>query len=137
MSVKKGVIIGTFVLKNRILSYLEMIKYRFNVDLEKTFVYTIDTNENEYLVTFKTYDKNKFINKLPGSTIMHVKNGCLFSINGLNKLIELNYNFTDEKPYNEIEIDWEKYKDKFIILTNGNLNINKISKIEDKCSFFK
>lgn len=137
MSVKKGVIIGTFVLKNRILSYLEMIKYRFNVDLEKTFVYTIDTNENEYLVTFKTYDKNKFINKLPGSTIMHVKNGCLFSINGLNKLIELNYNFADEKPYNEIEIDWEKYKDKFIILTNGNLNINKISKIEDKCSFFK
>lgn len=136
MSIKKGVIIGTFVAKNRILSFLEMLKYKFCVKLDKVFVYSINTNEKEYLVTFKTFDKDKFIKKLSGSTIMHVKNGCLFSINALNRLIEIEYDFKEEKPYNEVEINWDFYKDKLIILTNGNLNINDLSKIEDKCSFF-
>lgn len=136
MSIKKGVIIGTFVAKNRVLSFLEMLKYKFGVKFDKTFVYEINTNNKEYLVTFKTYDKDKFINKLSGSTILHVKNGCLFSINALNRLIEMEHDVTDEKPYNEIEIDWDFYKDKLIIITNGNLNINSLSKIEDKCSFF-
>lgn len=136
MSIKKGVIIGTFVAKNRILSFLEMLKYKFGVKLDKVFVYSINTNEKEYLVTFKTFDKDKFIKKLSGSTIMHVKNGCLFSINALNRLIEIEYDFKEEKPYNEVEINWDFYKDKLIILTNGNLNINDLSKIEDKCSFF-
>jgi hypothetical protein len=133
---KKGIIIGTFVNKTRILSFLETLRYKFSVKLDKVFVYTINTNNKEYLVTFKTYDKDKFIKKLPGSTIMHVKNGCIFSINALNKLIEHDYNFADKKPYNEVEINWDNYKDKLIILTNGNLNINDLSKIEDKCSFF-
>lgn len=133
---KKGIIIGTFVSKTRILSFLEMLKYKFNVKLDRVFVYTIDTNQKEYLVTFKTFDKDKFIKKLSGSTIMHVKNGCLFSINALNKLIESNYDFVEEKPYNEVEVNWDDYKDKLIILTNGTLNINNISKIDDKCSFF-
>ena len=82
---KKGIIIGTFVSKTRILSFLEMLKYKFNVKLDRVFVYTIDTNQKEYLVTFKTFDKDKFIKKLSGSTIMHVKNGCLFSIMMLSK----------------------------------------------------
>jgi len=133
---KKGIIIGTFVSKTRILSFLETLRYKFNVKLDKVFVYAINTNTKEYLVTFKTYDKDKFVKKLPGSTIMHVKNGCIFSINALNKLIEYDYDFTKEKPYNEVEVNWDDYKDKLIILTNGNLNINDLSKIEDKCSFF-
>ena len=135
MSEKKGVIIGTFVSKNRILAFLETLKQKFHINLERVFVYSIDSNEKEYLTTFKTYNKDNFIKKIPNSTILHVKNGCLFSINALNRLIEENYNFAEEKPYNEVEIDWDLYKDKLILITNGNLIINNLSKIEDKCSF--
>lgn len=132
---KKGVIIGTFVSKNKILSFLEELKTRFYINYEKIYVYSISSNDKEYLVTFKTYDKDKFIKKLSNSTIMHVKNNCIFSINALNKLIELNYDFEKEKPYNEVEINWDEYKDSLIIITNGELKISKLSKIEDKCSF--
>lgn len=132
---KKGVIIGTFVNKNKILSFLEELKNRFYINYEKIYVYSISSNDKEYLVTFKTYDKDKFIKKLSNSTIMHVKNNCIFSINALNKLIELNYDFEKEKPYNEVEINWDEYKDSLIIITNGELKISKLSKIEDKCSF--
>jgi hypothetical protein len=132
---KKGLIIGTFVSKNKILSFLEELKTKFYININRVFVYSISSNEKEYLVTFKTFDKDKFIKNLKGSTIMHVKNNCIFSINALNRLIELENLNIDEKPYNEIEINWDEYKDKLIIITNGNLNIYNISKIEDKCSF--
>ena len=136
MLTKKGVIIGSFISKDKVLSFLELLKYKFGVDLSKVYIYTISTNDKEFLVTFKTYNKDKFIKKLYGSTIMHVKNGCLFSINALNRLIEMEYDVKEEKPYNEVEIDWDFYKNKLIVLTNGKLNINDLSKIEDKCSLF-
>lgn len=130
-----GIIIGTFVKKNKILSFLETLKYGFKVNLDKVFVYSIDTNKYEYLVTFKTYDKERFIKNLNNATVMHVKNGCIFSINALNKLIERE-NSDSDKPNNEYLIDWDKYKDKLIIQTNGELSLSNLSKIEDFSIFF-
>lgn len=130
-----GIIIGTFVKKNKILSFLETLKYGFKVNLDKVFVYSINTNKYEYLVTFKTYDKERFIKNLNNATVMHVKNGCLFSINALNKLIEKE-NSDSDKPNNEYLIDWDKYKDKLIIQTNGELSLSNLSKIEDFSIFF-
>ena len=130
-----GIIIGTFVKKNKILSFLETLKHGFKVNLDKVFVYSIDTNKHEYLVTFKTYNKERFIKNLSNATVMHVKNGCLFSINALNKLIEKE-NSDSDKPNNEYLIDWDKYKDKLIIQTNGELSLSNLSKIEDFSIFF-
>lgn len=131
-----GIIIGTFVRKNKILSFLENLKNTFRLNLSKVFVYSIDTNKFEYLVTFKTFDKEKFIKGINNATVMHVKNGCLFSINALNKLIEKE-NGNSEKPNNEYLIDWDKYKDKLIIQTNGELSLSNLFKIEDFSIFFK
>ena len=130
-----GIIIGTFVKKNKILSFLETLKHGFMVNLGKVFVYSIDTNKYEYLVTFKTYDKERFIKNINNATVRHVKNGCLFSINALNKLIERE-NSDSDKPNNEYLIDWDKYKDKLIIQTNGELSLSNLSKIEDFSIFF-
>jgi hypothetical protein len=110
-----------------------MMVYKINLD--KVFVYKIDTNDFEYLVTFKTFDKDKFINNLSNATVMHVKNGCLFSINALNKLIESNKK--EDTPNNEYILDWNEYKNKLIILTHGELAISNLTKVEDKSEFFK
>jgi hypothetical protein len=132
---KKGIIIGIFIRKSKILSFLEELRNKFYVKIDGAFVYNIESNENEYLVTFKTFNKDIFIKNLQGSSVMHVKNNCIFSINALNKLIESEKLGSEEKSNNEIEVDWDKYKDKLIILTNGVLNIVNLSKIEDKCVF--
>ena len=131
---KNGIIIGTFVKKKKILSFLEDLITNYRIKSDKIFVYNIDTNKFEYLVTFRTFDKEKFIKKLPNASVMHVKNGCLFSINALNKLIDGLK--TNESPNNEYLIDWDEYKDKLIILTNGELSISNLTKIEDKSEFF-
>lgn len=131
---ERGIIIGTFVRKNKILSFIETLRNDFNIKLDKVFIYSIDTNSKEYLVTFKTFDKEKFIKNLNNATVMHVKNGCLFSINALNKLIEQNKD--NDKPNNEYIVDWDKYKDKLIIITNRELSVSNLAKIEDKSLFF-
>ena len=130
-----GIIIGTFVKKNKILSFIETLNNDFNIRYDKIFVYTIDTNKREYLVTFKTFDKEKFMKNLNNATVLHVKNNCLFSINALNKLIERD-NKGSDSPNNEYIVDWSKYKDKLVIVTNGELTISNLSKIEDKSTFF-
>ena len=129
-----GIIIGTFVKKNKILSFLETLRTVYGIKLDKVFIYSIDTNQFEYLVTFKTFDKDKFIKKISNATVMHVKNGCLFSINALNRLIDQEKG--DDVPNNEYVVDWDKYKDRLIILTGGELSISKLTKIEDKTVFF-
>ena len=117
------------------MSFLELLK-ELDVDLKKLFVYSIDTNKYEYLLTFRAFDKEKYIKKLDNSTVMHVKNGSLFSINALNKLIEKEKTNSD-KPNNEYIINWDNYKNKLIILTNGKLSLSNITKIEDFSIFFK
>ena len=126
---KKDVLIGKFTKKNNILSYLEEIHNKYNVNYEGLFVYNISGNPNEYLVTFKISSSKKDIkNDIYGSMILHYKKGCIFSINALNKLIS---------ETNENNIDWEKYSNQMILMTNGILNIKEVTKIEDKCLFFK
>ena len=132
---ERGIIIGTFVKKNKILSFIETLKNDFGIRLEKLFIYSIDTNKREYLITFKTFDKDRFIKNLPNATVLHVKNGSLFSINALNKLIEKE-NKSSDLPNNEFVVDWNDYKDKLIIITNGELSISNLTKIEDKSLFF-
>lgn len=132
----KGVLVGTFVPKNKVLAFVEGIHNTCRISIDRIFVYEIETNEKEYLVTFKTSDRNDFKNRLSGSIVMHTKNGCLFSINALNKLIDSEKG--DENIKNsEFSVDWEKYRGKLITVTNGKLCVSNISKIEDKSIFFK
>lgn len=130
-----GVIVGNFINKRKILSYLEYIRYSLKVNLKKVFVYSISSNNYEYLVTFKINDRAKKNNGTNTMSVMHVKNGCIFSINALNNLIEKE-NTDKIKPNNEFIIDWSKYKDKLIIKTNGKLSISDIDRIKDFSVFF-
>lgn len=123
----KSVLIGTFVNKKKILSFLETLKGEFNVTLKRIHVYEVENNKNELLITFRVDDKEKYLPKLKHSTVLHVKNGCLFSINALNKMINCE-NIEENK---KCAIDWENFRNKIIILTRGELVISNIKKIED------
>lgn len=128
-------IIGVFVKKDEILCFLEKLKKDFNIPMKRIFVYTIERNKNEYLVSIKTYEKEKYVKNLEKASILHVKNGCLFSINALNKLIDtLNQN--SETPNSEYVIDWNDYKDQLMLIVNGELILSKLEKVEDLSILF-
>ena len=130
----KSILIGTFVKKYKILSFLEFLKNKLFLDLNRVFVYIIKDNNDEYLVTFKSTRENRKTYNIYDSTIMHVKNGCLFSINALNALIDKESNGeVDNKDY---VLNWDKYKNKLLVKINDDLQIKDIEKVEDKTIFF-
>lgn len=129
---EKIALIGVFVKKNKILAFLEMLKYKYSIGVNRVFIYEIENNLLEYLVTFKATNKELYLKVLRNATVLHVKNGCLFSINALNKLIEIE----NGQASSEYIVDWNLYRNKLLILTNGKLFIEKINKIDDKCSIF-
>lgn len=121
-----NIIIGVFTQKVKLKSFVNFLYNKFKINKHRIYVYEIDGNEDEYLVTFKVKSKNPYLSEIKGSTSIHTKNGCLFSINALNKIIE-NEN-TLNIPNDEFILDWDKYKDKLILLTNGVLTIKSINK---------
>ena len=131
---EKNILIGVFVKKDKILSFMEYLKNEFNIKYKNIYIHKIIGNEIEYLATFPTFNRG-YLKKLNNSILLHVKNGCLFSINALNKLIESD-NLNKGIDNKNIIVDWSKYKNKLIILNNNALNIKNISKIDDKSYFF-
>lgn len=129
---KNGVIIGIFVKKIKILTFLEFLKNKLKINIDKVFIFNVNENNAEYLVTFSAPRNNPYYSRLHDATILHTKNGCLFSINALNKYIDRNTTSKTKIIHKDIDVDWGKLKDNLLITTNGKLKILKISKIEDK-----
>lgn len=124
-------LIGLFARKNKILAELEYIKNKFNIKFENIFVYEVENDDNEYLITFKSKNKND-VNELKSSVVFHVKNKCLFSINALNKLISENSKNANI-PNKEIKINWDKYENKLMVVDKEELSIRKLTKLDNKC----
>ena len=138
MDNKNRTIIGTFVKKNGILSFFEKMKYLMRLSIDKSHVYEIDGNDKEYLVTFIVLDKDKYVKMLDNFTVLHTKNGCIFSINALNTLIKTEKEKQGlDIPNDEYVIDWNLYSNKLIILTNGRLSLSDVKMVDDKCIFLK
>ena len=133
---KKSYILAIFVLKNKVLSLIETLINDYKMDSSGIFIYEILGNNSEYLVTYRIYDKTKYVNEIPRSKVMHYKRGCLFSINALNNLINSMYKGNTVLENDKIEVDWEKLKDKMLIMSNGELKINDIRKLDDKTELF-
>lgn len=127
---RKASLIGIFIKTYKLLSLLEILRYSFNVNLDKIRIYRFQDKNDEYLVTLQTYDKETFLKNIEGSKVLHCKNGCFFSINALNKMIEDECGHAD-KTY---EVNWDSYRNHLIILTNGILSMNKLILLDDKCS---
>lgn len=122
-----NIIIGVFTPKEKVKSFSKFLYNKYKISKGRIFIYEIENNENEYLVTFKVKSKTPYLSEIKGSTSMHTKNGCLFSINALNRLIESENDLNI--PNNEFILNWSKYENKLILLTNGVLSIKTINKI--------
>lgn len=133
---KKSFILAIFVVKSKVLSLMETLINNYGMNPDGIFVYEIEGNDREYLVTYRVYDKTKFINEIPNSKIMHFKRGCIFSINALNNLIDSEYKGNVTVTNDKVDVDWDSLNNKMLIMSNGELKINEIRKVEDKTKLF-
>ena len=130
-----GVLLCSFVKRSGILSFLENLHNTLRIPFRKIFVFSVDGNTREYLVTFKANSKEDMM-LVENSTMIHMKNGCIFSINALNAIIESEKK--DKSQSNkDYQINWDRYKGKLIIMVKDKIRVSDIEKIEDKCELLK
>lgn len=125
MSKKKDVLIGIFAKKDEVESVINKLVDTHNKNKEWIFVYFIEGNEKEQLITFKSNWNKDIIKDFDNGTIFHVKNKCLFSINALNKLIEQENGSLDDT----YQVDWNKYENTLMIIEHGTLSIKKLTRL--------
>lgn len=125
MPKKKDVLIGIFAKEDEVESVINKLVDTHNKNKEWIFVYSIEGNEKERLITFKSNWNKDIIKDFDNGTIFHVKNKCLFSINALNKLIEQENGSLD----NTYQVDWNKYENTLMIIEHGTLSIKKLTRL--------
>lgn len=131
--IAKTLLIASFVPKTNIDWFIKYLDNKFLIKKENIFIYEISDNEDDYLLTFKLKNNKKIDLKFyfSNATIVNIKNGCIFSINGLNKLIELETNCEKGNvDYKNHKIKWNEYIDKLILSSKDKLLIKTIKKIK-------
>jgi hypothetical protein len=122
----KTLLLASFIFPERLDWFLGYLKTNFNIPKEKIFCYKNLKDQSKLILTFKFLlqdGKHVDLKKLfPSAIIIHKKGTAFYTINALNKLIEIESEGSlgniDHKSH---KIDWEKYKDQFILLENKEL----------------
>ena len=128
---KKVLLLATFINHENLDKTLINLYKKFGVN--KKYVFVFDTNTNQLLLTYRLlldFDKKLDIKKELHKTIqIHKKNTTFFTINALNKLIELDNNLLEGNiDHSKFEVDWTKYENKIILLKNNELDILSLNR---------
>ena len=125
-------LIASFIPKIN-LDWVKMyLKEKFKINQENVFVYEIDGDNCDYLITFKLKRDKRIDLKFhfKNATIVNNKCGCIFSINGLKRLIEMKTGCEiGNVNYDNYKVNWLEYKNNLVLSNKNNLSIKKINKI--------
>lgn len=128
---KKVILLATFIDKNDLEGFLYKLYKNFGVKKRSIFIFE---SNNSLILTYRLFlelDRKLDIRKELNNTIqVHKKGTTFFTINSLNKLIQRDFNLKDGNvDHSQYEIDWSKYENTLISLTNNNLEILPLNKI--------
>ncbi len=128
----KTLLLASFVDKDYLHKFLHNLSQDHNVNSDKVFVF--DLTEATYLLTYKIkidlgirFDIKRELRK---TIQIHKKKETFFTINALNKLIERDSGLTDGNiNHKEHQVDWNKYRNKLVLLRDNKLEISDISRV--------
>jgi hypothetical protein len=130
----KNILLATFMPKNKTKWFIRFLKDNFNIEKDKVFIYEIEDNEFEYMIVYNIQRNNNinFNHYFENATPVNLKSGCIFSINALNKLIEIDSGLEKgNADYQTYKINWKNYNNKLLLLSkNDELIIHNIKKIK-------
>lgn len=123
----KIITLASFVYTDKIDSFKKYLKKRFNIDGENIFIYSYEEKNKKiitYRITLKNETKVDISTIIPPTIIVHKKGECFYTINALNKLIEVTNNLESGNiNHLEYKIKWDDYQNKIIIIKNEELKI--------------
>ena len=129
----KIVLLASFIFRDRLDWFLTHLENKFNIPKKNVFIYEVE-GDDKLMVTFKfklnNQEKFNFKKTLPNTKLIHKKGNAIYSINALNKLIEINHpENIGNINYKSVQIDWTEYQGKLLLIRNNELSIVSISRI--------
>lgn len=130
----KTILLASFVFPERLEWFLGYLETKFSIPRSKVFVYKNLDDESKLIVTFKFKVKEgkrvNFKALFPSAILIHKKGDAIYTINALNKLIEVEYSGeAGNINHKSVKIDWDSYQNKLILTNNNNLAIFSIEKV--------
>lgn len=130
----KKILIATFIFPERLEWFLDYLESKFRIPRDRVFVFKNLDDEAKLIVTFRLIIKDgKRINlkkHFPNAIPIHKKGNAIYTINALNSLIEKETGLDRGNiNYSEHKIDWDKYQNKLILNTKGELTLFDIKRI--------
>jgi hypothetical protein len=132
----REIILGSFITKKFLTKAQYILYKKHKIYKSKIFVYEIEGESDKYFITYKVKfnTTESFLdikNTLRNTLHLNKKGASYFTINGLNKLIEIeNTDISGNIDYKIINVDWEQHQNKLIYSNNDSLIIKEIKKIE-------
>lgn len=128
----KNLLLASFVKKDELDIAIENIVNTININSRDIFIFSNCNDKNEYILTYNmdpNYANIFFSSIWPNTISVHRKNqtNTIYSINAMNELIKEKCNGQLNKSYN---IDWNQYKNCFLIIKNYKLKIIPIKRIK-------
>ena len=130
----KTILLASFIFPERVDWFISYLEAKFSITKDKVFCYKNLDDESKVIMTFKfKFEKDKKTNLkdlFPNAVPIHKKGNALYTINALNKLIDLKVGSdTGNIDYKSYKIDWSEYQDRIILLNDQELRIFKIQRI--------
>jgi hypothetical protein len=130
----KTILLASFIFPERVDWFISYLEAKFSITKDKVFCYKNLDDESKVIMTFKfKFEKDKKVNLkdlFPNAVPIHKKGNALYTINALNKLIDLKVGSDiGNIDYKSYKIDWSEYQDRIILLNGQELGIFKIQRI--------
>ena len=130
----KQVLLASFVDALNTEWFYGFLEGRVGLKRKEVFLYENLSEVDKFIMTYR-YTINRgervdFSKIFPNALLIHKKGDALYTINGLNKLIEHeNPDLVGNINHSSITIDWSKYQNKLIMADGENLIINEIERV--------
>jgi len=130
----KPLLLACFVFNEKIKDFIKNLEIKFGVKNKDIFYYEILNVNDKKILTFKIikpeYEFLDIKKNIPNSLTIHKKGETLYTINGINKYIDI-YSGVDTGniEYKSVIIDWGKIQNKFILIKDDELKILNIKRI--------
>jgi len=130
----RNILLASFIETDRLEWFYGFMEGRHYIKRKGIFKYRQIAEPDLNIMTFRfsidTDDRVNFNALFPNALLIHKKGDALYTINGLNKLIESdNSEMAGNLVYSDVIIDWSEYQNRMIMVDGDNLVINEIERI--------
>jgi len=129
----RKILIASFVFKDRKKWFLKDINKKFDLKESDVFIFENLNDKNQLIFTFhlnlQDGEKLDIKKEFKSAIIVHKKKTTFYTINAMNKAIEVDNDLEGGNiDYRKYKMNWEKYHNQIILVSNNNLALINIKR---------